>query len=464
MAPKISTNDRRRWLPLVMAMCFALLLTITIIRLSRAARISDWGATEFQVQNLDSIPARFTAHFYDEAGFEVLVFSDTIAPMSSVYFKPEEESGLDPAFVGTMAIESNQPLAGAVMHFMTTTITGFNGNDVFQMTPDTITTTLYHIPRIERGIPPDGFSTKILISNLGTETAQVEVTLRDSNGAPVDVIHLPVDVRGSQRVDLSGMESLVYGFAGWATVHSDQPIRVEVLRSNQNQWATYTAPSSDGIELVVPRIHQLDQDVVTPTFDVLNARSIDVDVFICLTKEPTCVNFPLKAFQSVRITPEIYDDGPYMIHSTGPIFAIIGLESSWGSWAYAATPQDQAATHLAAPMLFDNYQGWSTTLYIFNTAGSTTTVSVQYDEAAARGTMPLVDKVGPRHVIAFGPVLGAEHYAAWIEADGPVLGIIEGVHKDAKDGAFIYWADAYTPREHIYLPLVLSNAGAGSTR
>lgn len=456
-----SPGCKQRWRSLAAALFLALVLTLSIIALGYAARLSDWGATEFQLQNLDPAPAHFEAHFFDRAGSPALVITGTLGPEGTVYFKPEEDFGLDPAFEGTLSIESDSRIAGAVMHFMTTTIPGFNGNDVFQMTPDTITATHYYIPRVEKGFPPDGFSTRILISNLGAENALVDMLIRDSNGVPLVTTNVPVTVQGSQAVDLAATAGLPYGFTGWAEVTSGQPVRVEVLQANETQWAAYTAPITDAAELIAPIIRRSEQAVFTPTIDLLNVRDQEIDISICAANPTTCINLSLKASQSMRLTPEVPKDEPYRILSSGPVFAVIGLESKSGSWSYAAAAPGQASMHLAAPMLYDQYQGWSTVLWIYNTADITTTASIRYGEAGTGGTLPLAAEIGPHQSAGFGPAMGAEHYAAWVEAGAPVLGIVEGAHPDRKDNSFIYWADAYTPQNRLFLPLVVRNLSPG---
>jgi hypothetical protein len=120
--------------------------------------------------------------------------------------------------------------------------------------------------------------------------------------------------------------------------------------------------------------------------------------------------------------------------------------------------------HLAAPMLFDGYQSFVTTLWVYNTGAITTTVTITYV-----GTLtPVVrsEEISPDSVKDFGPILGVLHYSALVAADQPILALVEGANSNREDGRFTYWATPYVPLyvpppPPVYLPLVMLNSALG---
>ena len=71
---------RRRWYILGLSILSALLLLLLVAALGNAGRIGDWSATEFQLQNLDEIPAHFDAVFIDALGNPIHEFTGSILP------------------------------------------------------------------------------------------------------------------------------------------------------------------------------------------------------------------------------------------------------------------------------------------------------------------------------------------------------------------------------------------------
>jgi len=471
-------GSNRRWRLSILAAALALALTLLLAVISYAGRHADWAATEFQLQNLDSVPAEFTAHFYDPDGSEVFVFTGAIPPGRNAFYQPEQ-MGLDPAFVGTLRVETDQQIAGAVMHVATTTIPGFNGNDVFEMFPDDTTHTTYFAPYIERSLSPDGLCSLILISNLGSVGATVDIHILNPDGTLALAHQITILVDGSGTVNLAAMTALPPGFTiGSAVITAEQPIQVDIVGVSEAQWAIYAAPFYSSTLLYAPRVQGYQPGVVAPTISLQNVSATTAQVTICPAEGP-CSNYELAPGASQKVALLSPEPGSYVISSTQPIAAVVGAEGTKGGSAYAAVGLDQTTTRLAAPMLFDNYLGWETTLWVYNTSAVTTTATVTYTGAFTTMVAPppptvtvvyTSARIPPHSAMAFEPTLGTPHYAALVAADQPILGLIEGNAQDdddrfiyryddddVEDSSFTYWATAYTPRPvtWIYLPMVV---------
>lgn len=463
-----SVGRIRLW---VLAGILALALILVAAAIGNAGLGSDWHATEFQLQNLDAVPAEFTARFYDPGGNQIHAITDTLGPGMSAYYQPEL-AGLDPAFTGTLRIETEQVMAGAVMHFATTMIPGFNGNDVFSMSPSDTASTRYYAPRLEKS--PAGPNSRIFVYNEGEFEARVSARFFNPDGRPTaETIYFPllvlggaegashqalssaslvqssismvvdtIPVNGSIVIDLSRLGHLPPEFIGSAVIEADQPIRVDVLIASEEQWAIYPAPAKGATFLYAPLVQQYQVGLVTPTISLQNVGKDIADITIRPSTGPFFESVTLPVLGSekyVIIAP--YPDS-YVIESTQPIVAVVGTDGFGGSSIYTALALEQAATRVAAPMLYDDYQEWTTNLWIYNTGAVTNTVVISFTGAPTGTTTWLTEKIGPNQAQVFGPVLNIEHAVAWISGEHPVFGLVEGftLSENQEDRRFSYWA------------------------
>lgn len=447
----------RLWRPVVLGVSLALPLILLLTVISYAGRHATWQATEFQVLNLDSVPADLTARFYDSTGTEVYSRTYHLLPGHTEYYKPEQDD-LDPEFAGTLHVETDQEVAGAVMHVATTTIPGFGGNDVFQMMADNTTDTFYIVPYVQRPRSSEDFGSHILVSNLTPELATAAVAIYDTAGVEALTILDTLPGRGSWRVSLAELSTLPPGFiSGSATVSANQPIRVDIVEANAAQWRVYSAPASESSMLYAPLVPAHEPDAVTPTISVRNLSTTDAAlVAVCSTNDGTCQESNLDLTGSAQVVINAADRGAYTITSNTPIAGAVSVEGVGGSLSYAAGGEDQIGHHLAAPMLFDGYHDFATTLWIYNTGKVTATVTVTYIGTEADARLDLSASIGPDQVEGFGPALGQPHYAALVTADQPILGLVEGFSPTREDGRFAYWATPFVPPPPllVYLPLV----------
>jgi hypothetical protein len=436
------------------ALTVGLFLLLTVVQLGRAGRIADWKATELQLLNLDVAPAPLNARFFDPVGRSVFTVSDTLASGTARFFQPEQQ-GLDPGFTGTVRIDTEQLVVGAVLH-RAFPAAGMAGNDVFPMVQDNITATVYHAAWVERMSPEGQFTSQILVANLGSAPAEVQVSLSDSSSTPVWQDKLDIPVNGSIELDLAGIVQLTAGFGGSAQLQATQPIHIDIVRSNESQWAIYAAQPEGSAQLVAPLVAGLIPGAATPTIHLLNPQiSATGLVTVCAVLDGSCSHHPLPPGASLAVLPEADHPDTYLIEGSVPIMATICTDSPAGSSAYAAVPVNQAATHLAAPLLLGNHDDWLTTWWVYNPTSSPATISIHYVSASGESwTLPSIE-VGPTAIRPLEPWLEASIYAGWIQADRPVLGLIEGHHPQEPDGRFTYWATPFSPSAwRQFLPLL----------
>jgi hypothetical protein len=440
------------------ALALPLILLVTLI--GYAGRFGEWRATEFQLLNLDDEPADFVARFYDLGGTEVYSFTASIPARQTQYFQPEAaEPGLDPSFTGTLHVETDQQVVGAVMHFASTEIPGFNGNDVFQMGSDTVTDTEYYAAFVQHSDLPGGFNSQILISNLGPEETEARVRIISPDG-DYGLNRVDVPVRGTVTVDLGDPTVLPTDTfsVGAASIQSqnDWPLWVEIVRANDTQWAIYT-PSPAGSTLWhAPLIPAYQPGLLTPTVSIQNIGDTAGRAAVCATDSGQCQVVDLGAKWNTRIDVTSLDAESYIISSTMPVAAAVNIDGVSGSTAYAAGGAGQTGTHLAAPMLFSDYQGFSTTLCVYNSGTTTATVFVTF---VGSQTTWVANRIAPNSIKRFGPLPGETHYSARVAADQPVMGLVEGIGSGVEDGYFIYWATPYGAPPlppPTFLPLVLA--------
>ena len=365
------------------------------------------------------------------------------------------------------------------MHFATTLIPGFNGNDVFSMFPSDTASTQYYAPRIERS--PTGFNSRIFVYNESDAEVRVSTRFFSPDGRPTaETIYFPllvfkgqtlssqdplptliqalsasdpgassismvvdtIPVNGSIVIDISEVDHLPPEFIGSAIIEADQPIRVDVLIANEEQWAIYPAPAEGATFLHAPLVHEYLPGVLTPTISLQNIGNAVAEVTIHPSTGPVLGSITLPVLGSEKyllLAP--YTDS-YVIESTQPIVAVVGTDGLGGSSTYTALALDQASTFVAAPMLFDDYQEWTTDLWIYNTGAVTNTVVISFTAAPTGTTTRLTEKIGPHEARVFGPMLNIEHVVAWMNGEHPILGLVEGNNpsESLEDRRFSYWA------------------------
>lgn len=447
---------------IALAMVLAIALALVLVVVGYAGRAAEWQATEFQLQNLDNVPADYVARFLDLAGTQVLTLTGSIPVGRGVYIRPEEEHGLPEAFTGTLRVESDQQIAGAVLHLASPS---YPGNDVFQMISDDTVATDYNLPLLQSGGPERDLWSVILIMNLGLDDAIGQVEFYDAGGVLAlewPFVQVPIPPLGRLEIDLFDLIQqglLPAGFDGSAVVAADQPIGVDVVTMSGGHWAIYAAPSQGSTRLIAPMVEGYQQGQVTPTIVLQNMIDIHADVSLCGVTSAVCQAAPLPGSGTVLVPIESPITDAYLISATTPVAGVVAVRSADGFAHYAAQPVELAATHLAAPMLFDDYQGWDTSIWVFNPGDIAATLAVTYTGVPTPQHAVVGAEVPPGEALPLEATLGMTHTMARLAADQPVLALVRGENGTVEDGRFAYWTSPYVPMrvETIYLPLVMSD-------
>ena len=431
---------RRRYPLPILALVLALVLTLSWAVVSYAGRAGGWKATEFQVQNMDNETANFTAHFYRPDGSEALSFTDNIPPGRSVYYRPETDLGLPVDFTGTLRLESEQNIAGTIIHFAAQ-MDDFNGNDVFEMVPDDTTARTYFAPLIERN--HGGSSSKILVGNLGPAPAAATIFIYNPDGTLASTRVLgPIPENGSASLNLKKVGNLGDQFIGSARIEADQPIWVDIVQVSSDRWAVYPATPTGDVELYAP----VAADGVIPTIRVQNVSDIATTVWVCSAAD--CEDpVDLPPWGSRRIMPTHSWKNYYTITSPGggPIAAVVSISDTVGASVYTALSWDQASTCQATPMLFDDYDDWDTTLWMYNPNADPVTVTVSFVGTSPLDSSAEIVQIAPGGTQSLGPddVDVDTNYVAQISADQPVFALVTGTASDEDDGRFVYRATGF---------------------
>jgi hypothetical protein len=447
----LSSLRRRRPL-LAVAAALALALTLLWAVSSYAGVAGDWHATDFQVQNLSTVPAEITARFHHPDGSVAYTFTDTIRPGCNEYYQPEQmvPAPLDPAFSGTLRIETDKDIASGIMHFATTE-PGYNGNDVFETVADDVMAREYFAPYVERDL--NAFSSEILVGNLGTAMAMATVTIYAPGGAQVlSPTHLSIPVNGRASLDLRDVVDLGSPFIGSAAISATEPIWVDVVGTSWTQWATYAAPSAGSPALHAPYVEGYQAGIVMPSIYVQNVSLASTTVTVCRVGG-ACDSSSLQPKGSHEFVLTDPLPGSYTITGTERIAAVVGTEGSAGASAYTALRPDQASFYEYAPLLFDDFGGLTTTLWVYNPGTITATVAVTFTGTPTPVIGYTAKQIRPGEVFAFLPGGGIpSHHAAQVVADEPVLALIVGTILGAEDGSFAYRATGSTSLAPPCLP------------
>jgi hypothetical protein len=425
------SSIHRRWPLFTLAMILALALALLLTVIGYAGLSSHSQRTAFQLQSLDNNPVDFTAHFRYFNGQDAYSISDTVPPGCGFHHEPNLPGNFTG---GRLYIETDQNLAAVNTHF------GPDGNDVFETVSDeTTTSTTYFAPHVEWHA--DVFSNTIMVGNLGTQATGVSIILVESlTGEVLPPYELPGEVPANGSVPVNLRQALDRDdFAGSATVYeAGQPLFVDVVQTRAAQMAVYPAfPDDEPAKvLYAPHVADYEAKTVTPTISVQNIGAEDATVFV----NPSGQSFTLQPGESAVATITS-GAGPYVVTSNEPLAAVVGTESVEGASAYAALRPSWASHNLYAPLLFNDHEGWTTALWVYNPdPGRAATVTVTYVELANLADVTATQSVNiaPGAAVPFIPPSTVRQSVAHVRASLPVMGVVEGKRTFGNDRLFAY--------------------------
>ncbi len=439
-------------------------LALIVIGAAYASDTGWWSATEFQVVNLDPAPAQFTAYFTDKVGAVVYQLTDTIPPLGTRFYQPEQmEPPLPADFAGTLTIDSQHNVAATILHRDEaggSALLPIQGNTTFEVVDEE---QLGNIAQI-----PVDLCTILIIHNPAAVETQGLMNILDEAGG--SLLGLPFDLQPDTSTSYIMATLLPSLLQGGAVIGADHPIEVTVIHNCVGLPGTgsYVAPAAASHVWVAPWVlggglGQSGSSVIA----VKNASNSLATVTLLGPSGPPDVHLlPPQGSAQVPISSGV--DGPIWISSTQLATVrvvthhtlIDKTQEPAGLYAYGALDPTRATTHVALPMLLGGYEGWSNVggLYIQNVGPVSTTVTLRFVSDDGQVSVEQA-MVGPGEVWQPAPLPAFLHAAATAKADQPIVALVTAQKQGALDGWLAYRGINYVPHKlyFLYLPIIIRN-------
>lgn len=443
----LHAHARFRWLAAALVLAGLVLLSATI---ASAKDRGWWDSTEVQVLNLDPVPATFTAHLINVMGVEVYAFADTLPPLGTQIYKPEEmEPPLPPGFSGVLSIESEQNIAATILHHDETPGGLFDGNTTFEVADTSQTSDPIWFPV--------DVCTIILIHNANPHAASTLTAVYDENGSPLLAEPRFIMSDTTTLVILSNLLPSLVGGAG--VIESDSPIEVTILHSCLGivGGASYLPAATPSTHWLLPRV--LPGGIGQEGLSLIGLANPSSTLPVSVTLRCPCgstVTYVLPPHAGWWVTaPAGAVAGPLSIKSDGPVAASVltqydlleKAQEPPGDYMYGAANAAQASPAVALPVLLRDYEGWSTDggIYIQNLGLDYANMHLRYitvdgieyyDEAL----------VAPGMVwTPLPPPITFQHAAAVAWADQPISALVTARKQGTLDGWMGYRGINFAP-------------------
>lgn len=361
--------------------------------------------TATYLQNVGAGTANVVVGYFDQAGLRVGTGdSATIAPRGAAIIRQDNGNSFASGGAGSALVYSDQPLTGFVNEFPpggTGDATSYSGIAF----PSGVASTIY-APAIASAAY-GGYTTGIGLINMGTTSANITITYRDTGGAIQGIPQSLTRVApGAYRGVYSGNSGsgtdakLPAGFAGTATISSDasQPLAAVVNETGPGaQFSSYDAIAAGSTILYAPAALRNAYGGYNTGMGIQNTTATASAVTISYydsTGTATMNNFniPANGYLGVYQGTDIPADGSYTAviraTTTGAALAAIVNEVAPGagpahqSTAYNTSTAGAATIEL--PLVESaGPDGWSTGEGIMNTGTTATTVTITYYDTTA---------------------------------------------------------------------------------
>jgi hypothetical protein len=238
-----------------------------------------------------------------------------------------------------------------------------------------------------------GWTAMFTVQNTGLQTATFAVDFRDQSGVPVHQVVDILGINGSVSFDLADIAALPDPYIGNVWIASDQALEVAAgvrlyhtglgLRSAYQQVSLYEASTA----LLAPALFKRS-DLQTSELCVQNLGTATADVRVAYTDGVTRRE-PVASFGSYCFDQgtEAHADGwtgGALITSSEPIAAVALVTALQGAtpvgrWSYSVPTQPQPASGgLALPLLFNDFQSWTSTIHLYNFGEAQAVVTPRY--------------------------------------------------------------------------------------
>ena len=414
--------------------------------------------TGFQVVNLSDAEANITISFYAEgSGTAAATFNDTIAANGQETYADlsTDIAGIPDGFSGAAVISSDQEVAAI------TNVVGndnvFNGAAVSGISTGAETVSL---PLLFKADASNGnFDTFVNVQNTGTEAANV--TINYSSGSSESATIQP---GSAARFDQATNADIPVGFAGSASVTSDQPVAAAVIQNGPSAILGYNGFASTSTSPVLPLVNINNFSFFTGIL-MQNAGDAPTDVTVSYTPSgdegTACTEtqtvpagesafFALNAF-TVEPQPANTDCvfGETFVGSAQvtansanqPLIAVVNqlnpATSTGGS--YNGVDPSEATDTLVLPIIQDDIAGFFTGFSMVNVGDVATSIECVYTNSDVTQS---IDSVAPGEswTTQQTGVLGAGYNGAGVctaSASGAqIVGVLNQVNPASETDAF----------------------------
>ena len=359
--------------------------------------------TAATIQNIGSAAADIVIQYFNQNGSPVGI-GDTITalPVNASRTVRQDNgnsfpsSGGDAAQAGSAVVYSSQPLASFVNEFAPGNVgdaTSYSGVQV----PSGVGPALYAPTIVNNAY--GGYTTGIGLLNQGSSSTSVTIIYRDGSGAVIQTQTVSSLAAHAYKALYSGDATLALpsGFAGTATIMSSgQPLGAVVNETGPGgQFSSYDAVPAGSAMLNVPVALNNAFGGYYTGMGIQNTISFPGSVSITYydaSGTATVKNFTIPANGSLGVYQGSGTDGPAVgaytavIQSSLPLAAIVNEvapsnTSAKQSTSYNTFTSGSSVLHLP---LVENAGSdlWNTGEGIMNTGSSSTTVTVNYYDAA----------------------------------------------------------------------------------
>jgi len=365
-----------------LVVALAVLVTLSAgTMLVHAGEHGRWGATTFQLYNLDEQPAPVTVRFYDDDGLVTLSFTDTLPARGTRFYEPELTHGLPPTFTGLLDVDSDQAVYG-VVHHLADPADPDDGNLVHRMLHTGVLTTSIYLPFVDWN--HDGWFTIVYLQNPHGENVTASVTYFTMSGIPVGQHNVIIGPHGTRTADPPPGLS----FVGSALVQAARPILVTVSRRHVGHRLAYNGHLGGSWLLRAPDLDSAHSFIAVQNTSPSEVADVQVTFHWPLPEVVTATVAPLATH--ILTSTQNSSLGRALVTGTQPLAAVIVTEQLGGSsdsaQCYSALQPERASPCVVVPSVLHGYQGWYTTLWIQNLAPSMQEVEVLFT-AAPTGTL-----------------------------------------------------------------------------
>jgi hypothetical protein len=382
---------------------FAVLVTIATILVAfggvgHVQAVSQPFSSGFQVQNLASTDAEITITLYNQDGSVAAEVTDTVPGNGSVTYDTLDalDTTVPTGFNGSAIISSSERVA-AIVNVVSPDVATLNLGEAyvgFEAGSQNVS-----LPLLFK--QSNGFSTFFNVQNVGDAPASVTVTYQPGNIQ--ETASIPVGA--AARFDQDDNNDIPAGFAGSATITSDQDIVAAVVQVSSSSALAYNGFTQTSAEPLFPLINANNAGFITG-ISLQNAGNQATEVTVSYTPSTAgtaCTEtqtvqpgeagfFAVNAFSSSGSGENCADGETFVgsaqvtANSTNQqLVAIVNqlnLQTNKGG-AYAGFDSGAGTSTVVYPLIQDRLFGFFTGISLVNVGAAATTVTCTYSNSSA---------------------------------------------------------------------------------